>query len=202
MTAYGVARCILRPTLRVFWRFKVVGAENIPSSGPLIVACNHVSYMDSVALGVACTRPIAYMAKAELFRIPILGPLILAFEAYPVERDKSATAAIKRSLQVLRRGGAIGIFPQGTRVRDRNAKAHTGVALLALLSGAPVVPATIIGSAQASHLGQIKVAFGTPVTFVTSSNEAKERASREELANWTDMIMRRIQTLEVVTRAH
>ncbi len=196
MTPYLAARSFLRPTMKVFWRFQVAGAHNVPLKGPLIVACNHVSYMDPVALGVGCPRPLAYMAKVELFRMPLLGALITALGAYPVEREKSATAAIRRSVQVLRSGGAVGIFPQGTRVRDSMAKAHTGVAMLALLSGAPVVPACVVGSARAARLGQIKVAFGTPVSFVTSPGDRpKEKASREELANWTIMVMDRIQTL-------
>lgn len=196
MTPYLAARSILRPTLRVFWRFQVVGAQNVPLAGPLIVACNHVSYMDPIALGVGCPRPLDYMAKVELFRIPILGPLITALGAYPVERSKSATAAIRRSVKALRSGDALGIFPQGTRVRDDKANAHTGVALLALLSGAPVVPACVVGSVHAARLGQIKVAFGKPVTFVAQTNDLpKEKASREDLANWTRMIMDRIRSL-------
>ncbi len=203
MTAYLAARSILRPTMKVFWRFRVEGTENVPLTGPLIVACNHVSYMDPVALGVACPRSLAYMAKVELFRMPLLGQLITALGAYPVERERSARAAIKRSVQLLRSGGAVGIFPQGTRVRDSNAKAHTGVALLALLSGAPVLPACVVGSAQAARLGQIKVAFGTPIAFVDSSNDCpKEKASREELANWTSMVMDRIKTLAEKTSGH
>lgn len=196
MTAYLAARSILRPALKVFWRFHVAGAQNVPLAGPLIVACNHVSYMDPIALGVACPRALAYMAKVELFAIPVLGPLITAVGAYPVERSKSPTAAIRRSVKLLQGGGAIGIFPQGTRVRDDKVNAHTGVALLALLSGAPVVPACVTGSARVAQLGQIKVAFGTPLTFVTSTKGfGKEKASREELANWTAMVMDSIASL-------
>ncbi len=195
MSAYAAARSFLRPILGLLWRLRVTGAENVPLTGPLIVACNHVSYIDPVALGVACPRPLAYMAKAELFHIALLGPLISALGAYPVERTSSATAAIKRSVQVLKSGGAVGMFPQGTRVRALGVQARTGVALLARLSGAPVIPAYVAGSSAAGRFRQIKVAFGSPLAFVTSIDGRREKATREELANWTAMIMERIATL-------
>src|SRR5579864_2900572 len=109
---------------------RVYGAENVPKDGPLIVACNHVSYLDPPVLGTASPRRIEYMAKRQLFEIPVLGSLISAVGAYPVDREGSATAAVKRSVEVLRRGGAIGIFPEGTRNLEGTAEARTGVALL------------------------------------------------------------------------
>ncbi len=100
-------------------------------------------------MGCLCPRRISYMAKKELFEIPVLGPVIRALGAYAVDRQGSATAAIKRSLQVLKNGGAVGIFPEGTRNRSGGLQPQTGVALLASLAGAPVVPASIRGTAGA-----------------------------------------------------
>ncbi|MBV8689937.1 MAG: 1-acyl-sn-glycerol-3-phosphate acyltransferase [Candidatus Eremiobacteraeota bacterium] len=190
MTLYEVAQKIVLPPILRLWRFKAEGRQNVPPAGPLIVACNHASYMDPVALGVACPRPISYMAKLELFAIPLLGPLIKRLNAYPVDRRQSALGGIKRSVEELRQGKAIGIFPQGTRVREGEGDAHGGVALLASLGNAPVVPARVIGSDQALHLHQIKVVFGPPLRLPED-----RKANREDLANFTADIMRAIREL-------
>ena len=172
------------------WRMKVYGAQNVPSSGPLIVACNHVSYFDPPLLGTACPRRIEYMAKRQLFDIPVLGPLIAAVGAYPVDREGSATAAVKRSLEVLERGGAIGIFPEGTRNLEGTVQARTGVALLSSLSKAPVVPARLTGTDAVRRFHQFRVYFGAPMAL-----PAGRKVTREEMANFTDDVMREIRTL-------
>jgi len=160
--------------------------------GPLIVAANHASYMDPVALGVACPRPISYMAKAELFRMPLLGAIIKRVYAYPVERGEKAstTGAIKKSVQILREGRAIGIFPQGTRVLQGQGESKAGVALLASLADAPVLPAYIWGSKDANRLHQIKVIFGAPLHLPPG-----RKATREDIANFTQDVMNAITSL-------
>jgi 1-acyl-sn-glycerol-3-phosphate acyltransferase len=173
-------------------RLSVVGRENVPLDGPLIVACNHVSYMDPVALGISLPRPIAYMAKIELFRIPVLGPVIRALEAYPVERGKGDIGAIRSSLRQLEAGKAIGIFPEGTRNLTGDVRIQTGVALLASLSGAPVLPAFVQGGDRALRLGKLAVAFGEPLRLGAGQSG---KASREDLAKWAEMIMARIRAL-------
>jgi len=190
VTLYEIAQKIVLPPLLRLWRFRAEGRENVPPSGPLIVACNHVSYMDPVALGVACPRPIAYMAKVELFSMPLLGPLIKHLNAYPVDRRQSALGGIKKSVEELRQGKAIGIFPQGTRVRIGEGDVREGVALLASLGKAPVVPARVIGSDQAMRLHPIKVVFGLPLRLPEN-----RKANREDLANFTADIMRAIREL-------
>lgn len=190
MTLYEVAQKIILPPVLRLWRFQTEGAENIPRTGPLIVASNHASYMDPLALGVACPRPLAYMAKVELFSLPLLGPLIARLNAYPVDRRKSALAGIKKSVEILREGKAIGIFPQGTRVRDGEGEVHEGVALLASLAKAPVVPARISGSHHSLRFRQIKVSFGSPLRL-----PAGQKASREDLANFTSTVMNAIRGL-------
>ena len=175
---------------KVLWRARAFGAEHVPRDGPVIVACNHRSYLDPPMLGTYCPRPLAYMAKAELFAIPLLGPAIRAVGAYPVDRDGSPTAAIKRSLEVLRGGGAIGIFPEGTRNLDGTVQAREGVALLAALSKAPVVPAALVGTGDALRFHQIKVAFGPPLRLPED-----RKATREDLAKFTDDVMSAIAAL-------
>lgn len=187
---YDFARGSFRVMFGTLWRLRVYGAENVPASGPLIVACNHVSYVDPPLLGTACPRRIQYMAKAQLFQIPVLGPLIGAVGAYPVDREGSASAAIKRSVEVLRQGGTIGIFPEGTRNREGTAPIHHGVGLLASIAGAPVVPARVDGTKDAARLHPLRVYFGPPMAL-----PAGRKASREETTNFSAEVMRAIRSL-------
>ncbi len=187
---YDLARYTFRGMFGTMWRMRVYGAENVPASGPLIVACNHVSYLDPPVLGAASPRRISYMAKQQLFAIPVLGPAIRAVGAYPVDREGPATAAIKRSVEVLRAGGVIGIFPEGTRNLTGTNQARGGVALLASLGKAPVVPARLDGTGGARRLQQIRVYFGRPLSLPTD-----RKASREDMANFTDEVMRAIRSL-------
>ena len=188
---YDFAKLFVRGMARVFWRARVYGTQNVPENGPLIVACNHVSYFDPPLMGCLCPRRIRYMAKKELFEIPVLGPVIRGLGAYSVDRRGSATAAIKRSLQVLEAGGAIGIFPEGTRNLTGTVAPQTGVALLAAMSQAPVVPACIHGTGRALRLARVDVAFGRPLT----PPAAGRKATREELAKFTAEIMKAIEEL-------
>ncbi len=169
---------------------QVHGAHNIPQRGPIIIASNHVSYLDPPVLGAACRRRISYMAKEQLFSIPILGAAIHAVGAYPVDRAGSPTAAVKRSVEVLRRGGAVGIFPEGTRNRQGTAPVRGGVALLASLGKAPVVPVCLVGTAAALRLARFEVFFGRPLTLPEN-----RKATRDEMANFTDEVMRAIRSL-------
>lgn len=192
MSLYAAVRMAAGAICYSVLRLEVVGSEAVPRDGPLIVAANHRSYVDPVALGVACPRPIAYMAKSELFRIPVLGPLIGALGAYPVERGKGDIAAIRASLRQLADGHAIGIFPEGTRNPGGEARVQTGVALLATMARAPVIPAYVRGGDRAKRLGKLQVAFGDPFRLGEGQSG---KASREDLAKWADMVMVRIRAL-------
>lgn len=184
---YAFSRGLVRLVLRAGWHLTVVGAERVPLTGPLIVACNHVSYFDPPALGAAAPRPIRYMAKTELFKLPLLGPMIAALGAYPVDRSRGDVAAIKRSLDVLKTGAALGIFPEGTRNPTGSIPPQSGVALLAVLSGATVLPAYVDGTADPKRFGRITVVFGDPLQFTRT-----QKARREDLAKHTDEIMTRV----------
>jgi 1-acyl-sn-glycerol-3-phosphate acyltransferase len=187
---YDFSKFFVRLLARTVWRARVFGSENVPAHGPLIVACNHVSYLDPPLMGCLCPRRISYMAKRELFQVPILAPMIRALGAYAVDRRGSAAAAIKRSLQVLQGGGVVGIFPEGTRNRAGTVPPQTGVALLASLAGVPVVPACILGSDRALRLGRIDVAFGVPLAL-----PGGRKATRDDLAKFTAEIMNAIEAL-------
>ncbi len=186
---YDVASGLLRIIFRVAFRTRAYGLENIPREGPLIMACNHLSYLDPPALCFS-PRRISFMAKKELFEIPVLGPLIAAVGAYPVDRQGSAKSAIKQSLAVLQKGGTVGIFPEGTRNLTGEVVPQTGVALLASLSGAPVQPVCVLGGDRALRLGKMKVAWGKPLSL-----PADRKATRDDLAKFTQEVMSAIAAL-------
>jgi 1-acyl-sn-glycerol-3-phosphate acyltransferase len=194
---YRVARAICKVVCLVLWRFRATGVENVPRSGPLIVACNHISYLDPVALGVGLPRMPTYLAKKQLFDIPLLGPIIRGCGAYPLDRDAGGVAAVRVALRVLKEGRCVGIFPEGTRNLDGMAAQKGGAAFLAALSGAPVVPAAVVGTKDAKRFAQIRVAFGQPLTIVRN-----RKADDGDLEKWTAEIMRRIRVLEESIGGH
>jgi 1-acyl-sn-glycerol-3-phosphate acyltransferase len=187
---YDFSKLAVRCLARGVWRARAFGSHNVPLEGPLIVACNHVSYLDPPVMGCFCPRRIRYMAKKELFDVPVLGRVIRALGAYAVDRQGAAAAAVKRSLDVLQEGEAVGIFPEGRRNRTGEAAPQLGVALLASLAKAPVVPACVLGSERALRLAPIRVAFGPPMTL-----PADRKATRDDLAKFTAEIMSAIGTL-------
>jgi len=191
---YSFAKLSCAVPLHLLWRLKVIGEENIPRDGAAIIAANHVSYFDPPAVGVASRRELHYMAKEELFSIPVLGFLISKANSFPVDRKRGDHAAIKRSLEILKKGEALMMFPEGTRNLDGTLRAQLGIALLVARSGAPVVPAYVSGTRNLRRFPQITVRFGTPLHFDTS-----KKASREELAKWAETIMQGIFALKEET---
>lgn len=186
---YDFSKSTVRLIARLLWRARVFGIENVPRDGGLIVACNHLSYLDPPIMGCLCPRRVRYMAKKELFSIPVLGTMIRGLGAYSVDRRGSATGAIKRSLQVLQTGGVVGIFPEGTRNRSGTVTPQTGVALLASMAQVPVVPALIHGTDRALRLARVDVAFGAPLP------PPARKATRDDLAKFTADLMKAIELL-------
>ncbi|MBV8118102.1 MAG: 1-acyl-sn-glycerol-3-phosphate acyltransferase [Candidatus Eremiobacteraeota bacterium] len=190
MSLYWFASKTIRWISSTLWRARVRGRDNIPLDGPLIIACNHISLLDPPVMGCYVPRQVSYMAKKELFEIPVFGALIRAVGAYPVDREGSATAAIKRSVEVLRAGGCVGIFPEGGRNIEGDKEVRGGVALLASLAKAPVVPAAVVGTNEKHKRDKIKVAFGDPIALPSG-----RKATRDELAKFTDDVMSAIYAL-------
>lgn len=188
---YVFAAGFCRFVLRLGWRFRTIHSERVPPAGPVILAANHVSYFDPPALACGLKRPVHYMAKERLFRIPIFGTIIRWCYAYPVDRSRGDVGAIKRSVEVLRTGAVVGVFPEGTRNKSGTIEPQGGVALLHKLSGAPIVPAYIAGTADWRRFGRVQVVYGEPFRL----QQPGEKASREDLAKWTGEIMKRITAL-------
>ena len=141
---YGVMRSVFRIMFAVMFRFRAFGMENIPAEGGVVLCANHRSNWDPPLLGVALERKVHYMAKAELFDIPVLGKAITALGAFPVKRGGVSKESIRLSLSLLRDGHVMGIFPEGSR-HNAGGMGKKGAASLAIKSGATVIPAAIIG---------------------------------------------------------
>jgi 1-acyl-sn-glycerol-3-phosphate acyltransferase len=143
----AILRSILKPLLRLLIGFRVEGLENVPKTGPVIVAGNHLHNADPVLLEIAIPRPLHFMAKKELFGLPVISWIIRRVGTFPVDRGKADRSAIRNADGRLRQGIAIGMFPEGTRSVTRSLKAALpGAAMLAQLTGAPVLPVAITGS--------------------------------------------------------
>ncbi|MCL6636130.1 MAG: 1-acyl-sn-glycerol-3-phosphate acyltransferase [Peptococcaceae bacterium] len=181
---YRFARFVCRIVLTVLRRWEVRGAENLPASGGLVLVANHVSYWDPVVVGCAFNRPVHFMAKAELFNIPLLSPLIRALGAFPVRRDRSDRSAIRTAVKLLEEGHIVGVFPEGTRSRTGELmKPHLGAALLAAKAGVPMLPVALSGTRGV--LGKVRVYVGSPVFIAGGAKAAKsglETASDEVMA--------------------
>jgi 1-acyl-sn-glycerol-3-phosphate acyltransferase len=188
--AYYSTLGVVRGLLATLYRFKVSGREHVPKSGGLIVAANHMSYFDPPVMAAALPRRLTFLAKQELFRFAPFGRYITALGAFPIDRSRGDTAAIRHAVKLLQEGNAVLVFPEGGRNRDGSAEAKNGVALLARLSGAPIVPAAIIGTEATNRLRPIRVRFGPPI--VTTREELK---GPDALSQLREQVMQNIGAL-------
>ena len=181
---------ILHVLFPAFFRLlgaKDYGADNLPAEGGVIVAANHMSNWDPPFLASFLKRPVGYMAKQELFEIPIFGTVIRWLFAFPVRRGAADRSAVKAAVNELRAGRCVGIFPEGTRSKDGEVhRFGAGVALLASMSGAPVLPAAIVGTDKMKNL---TVVYGEPMRFAG-------KASREALDDFSQKLREEIIKLK------
>lgn len=168
---YRVVRSLLWIIFVLVFRFRRQGQENIPGEGPVIVASNHVSYLDPLVVGVASPRTVSFMAKAVFFEKPVLGMVMPKLNAFPVRKQGADLEAVKQALKVLRRGEVLGIFPEGTRQKSGVlGKAEPGVAHLAMKTGVPVIPVAVKGTYHPFPGKAISAVIGKPITPPSSRN--------------------------------
>ena len=204
---YEVVHAVVPPLAKLYWRPRIEGLENLPRTGPVIVASNHLSFADSMVIPFFVPRKVVFLAKEDYFTgTGIKGALVRGwFEGIgmvPIDRDdsKAALASLDTALEVLRRGEAFGIYPEGTRSRDgRLYRGRTGVAHLALTSGAPVVPVGLSGTEDIQPVGttvprpaRVTVRFGEPLRFEGRYDGVPTGRARREV---TDLVMDGIQKL-------
>ncbi|MCW2526433.1 MAG: 1-acylglycerol-3-phosphate O-acyltransferase, partial [Pseudonocardiales bacterium] len=195
------------------FRPKVLGAENVPRQGPVIVAANHLSSLDTLFIAVLLRRRVTFIAKAEYFSKPgvrgrAMAALMAACGFIPLDRSSAsaAKAAMTTGLRVLAEGGVLGVYPEGTRSPDgRLYRGRTGIARLALESGAPVVPVGLVGTREVlppdrriPRLRSIKVKIAAPLSFSRGDRSPNDQAL---LRSATDEVMTAILGLSGQQRA-
>ncbi|GEN78689.1 lysophospholipid acyltransferase family protein [Actinotalea fermentans] len=204
---YWVMRALAAPLVRAFFRPWIRGAKNVPADGPVILASNHLAVIDSVVLPILLSRKVRFIGKAEYFNgRGLKGRLQAAFVrgvgTIPVDRGggKASEAALRTGLSVLEEGGVFGIYPEGTRSPDgRLYRGKTGVARLAIDSGAPVVPVAMIGTEKAQPIGRVipkpvrvGIVIGEPMDFSRYRGMGQDRFI---LRSVTDEIMYALMSL-------
>ncbi|WP_285734919.1 lysophospholipid acyltransferase family protein [Nocardiopsis sp. ATB16-24] len=207
MSLYGAAKTVIAPASRLMWPQRVEGVHNVPRHGPTILAVNHLALIDPLFVGVACPRPVRFIAKQELFdegTLPrrMFTRALRAIGQLSVDRrpGQSAQEAMDNSLKVLESGEVFGIFPEGTRSPDgRLYRGQTGLAWLALTTGAPVVPVALAGTdrilppgRKVPSLNRVGVRFGEPVDLSAWHGQAHKARPRRAA---TDAIMDAIAKL-------
>lgn len=181
-------RWLFRVFFKLFFRLKVIGKENIPESGAVILCSNHISVLDPPILGTPLKRKVRFMAKQELFQIFIFGKIITRLGAFPVKRGGISKDSIKTTLTILRNGGVLGIFPEGTR-NSQSGAVKRGAATFAIRSDAAIIPVAIIGRYE--WFRQMKVVYGEPINIDTY-RENKDPARVEQVS---ELIMKHIREL-------
>ncbi len=201
---YGILRAFLTPFLMILFRPKVKGLRHVPASGPLIIASNHLSFSDSIFMPLVVPRKVTFLAKSEYFTSP--GPkgllkklTFIALGQVPVDRSggRRSEAALITGLKVLAEGKCLGIYPEGTRSPDgRLYKGRTGIARLAIESGAPIIAVAMFNTEKIQPTGtvipkvmRVKMIFGEPMYFDGDSTDL------QYLRDVTDKIMSTIQEM-------
>jgi len=207
MMFYDITCLFIGIFARLFFRLRIIGSENIPEEGGVIIASNHLSYLDIPLLGYSINktrrRHAEFMAKKELFAIPVIGFLFQKLSSFPIDREKVDRAGLREAVKRLRSERMVAIYPEGTRSRDGRLQAgKPGVGVIVRMSGKKVVPAAIQGTDKALPPGRwivrptpVTIKFGRPLDFGDigkGENEGNEKESAEQI---TKVIMDHIAEL-------
>ena len=204
---YFIGWCAYGAWFRTYFRWRVCNPERVPLQGPVILASNHASFLDPPLIGCAVRRHINFLAREDLFNVPVVGWVLRQWKVVPVDREGGGAKGLKAILDRLLAGDAIILFPEGTRTRDGKLQpARAGIGLAVIKSTAPVVPARIFGSyeAQGRHVRfprpcHLIVKFGTPLRFEQLRAEAKvcsKQSLKEIYQQVADELMAAIATLQ------
>ena len=184
---YRIAAAVVKPLMRTWFRIRLEGQEHIPGAGPVILASNHRSNMDPVLLASAVDRPVAFMAKAELF-VPPLGWILRWIGQFPVRRGGIDREALRRTEAVLARGSMLGLFPEGTRGDGDFAAVHPGLAYVVVRQRCPVLPVVISGTERVRRrfgwlpfASPVRIVIGPPVDLPQAASDRAGRRAASEL---------------------
>ena len=191
---YSIVRFLLHYFFKIGFRCKIIGANNIPTHGGAIIASNHISLFDPPVIGTSLVRPLHFMAKEELFVIPMVRWFLNKLNAFPVRRGMADRTAIRHALTLLENGEILGLFPEGTRsITGKLGKPEAGLAMIALKAGVPIIPTAIIGTNKVFKSGcllpRFIVKFGSPIIV------HYEKADKETMENLSNTIMHEISKL-------
>lgn len=182
---------VVSPVLHGYFRGRIYGAEKVPQTGPLVVVSNHASDFDPPMLSNCVGRPVAFMAKEELFQVPVLKQAITLYGAYPVKRGSADRSAIRAALASLAEGWAVGIFITGTRTPDgRVTDPKLGAAMIAAKAQAPLLPVSLWGTEQIFQKGKksprsvpVTVRIGDPIPAPTSGDRQELETVTQQCAD-------------------
>jgi 1-acyl-sn-glycerol-3-phosphate acyltransferase len=205
--SYRMGWLMFRFMFTLYFRWRVFNVDRVPLTGPVILASNHASFLDPPMVGAPLSRPISYLARESLFRLPGVRHLLHSWQAVPVDRDGGTGKGLKRILERLEQGGGVILFPEGTRTLDGKLQpARAGIGLTVIKSTAPVVPARVFGSFEAygKHVRfprpfRVIVKYGKPMDFSALRAEAAICAKprlKEIYQQVADEIMAEIARLE------
>lgn len=191
MLFYRIMRAMAAFLAKFTVRIRVKGLENVPIAGPCVIAANHIHALDPLLLAIVVKRPICFMAKEEILHWPVFGWLVSKLGVFAVKRGKVDVQAVRHSLEVLSRGGALGIFPEGTRSKTGEVQeALGGAAMLSTRAAAVLIPAAIAGEYRLG--GALKLNVGRP--FVINS-AVPGKLTADERAVGTRLLMEQIVEL-------
>lgn len=192
MLFYNTVKIIANIIFRLIYRIEVIGKDRIFKEGRLILCSNHIHLFDPVIVSMVAPRQICWMAKKELFQSKLSAYLINKLGTFPVDRDESDLSAIRNALKILKNEGVLGIFPEGTRVKEFDAdNAKAGVALISIKAQSPVLPVYIEGNYKV--FSKIKIYFGDPIDF---SNSYGKKLSTEDYRSLSKEILKSIYDIK------
>lgn len=193
MSFYTFARGLVKIYYKFMFRMDIQGEEHIPTEGGVVLCCNHMSNLDPTTMAGFVRRPVRYIAKKELFEKRWSAKLLSALGAFPVDRQTTDMKALKTAIKLLKNGEALGIFAEGTRVKEGEAKAaKAGVALFALKGEAPIVPICI--SSKYKFRSIVHIRYGEPIYL----DEYKgQKVTTEMMEEITEKVMEKVREMRV-----
>lgn len=193
MSFYTFARGLVKIYYKFMFRMDIQGEEHIPTEGGVVLCCNHMSNLDPTTMAAFVKRPVRYIAKKELFEKRWSAKLLSSLGAFPVDRQTTDMKALKTAIKLLKNGEALGIFAEGTRVKEGEAKAaKAGVALFALKGEAPIVPICI--SSKYKFRSVVHIRYGKPIYL----DEYKgQKVTTEMMEEITEKVMEKVREMRV-----
>jgi 1-acyl-sn-glycerol-3-phosphate acyltransferase len=199
------ARFVPHAIIRTWWNLEIHGAENVPSTGPVVMAANHVGWLDGPMLAICAPRPVHALTKLEMFSHG-LGAFLVAAGQVPLDREHVDVAAIRVAVKALEEGLAVGVFPEGTRGAGDMTSPRAGAAYLALVTGAPIVPVAFLGTRMPGRDDtlpprgtRVAMTFGEAVDLGSQPWPRTQQDLADAASTVTDAILKTIRTAERIT---